>query len=626
LAQAHSTRAGGVITIAARLQQRGRSRSHVPRSHLDVRHLIHLRYDMLPTGAVPGRNCCDAFVDVGTSEAIQKLQLGMQACIGQWTEMQYQQLDQFCTNVEQLFQECTLSALHARPTEHNVRQEQLEESTVIGRVPSEPTMRTMRTKDIDDLVNVLGWTRPESGRSKKPEGMLGLLWFGVSLLCLPFSCVGPSARERFQVVLRHDIFELSVSVLICLNSIFIGMVEHQAAKAAFANYEARVRGEVSDSASPAWVRSCDLFFCIVFSIELLLRVVGEGGEFFMGADKTWNLLDFLTVASSIAQEFLRSVDLSFFRILRIVRTIRVLRVVRLIKVFFPLRLMLVAVVGAIVPLLWTFLFCLVVMYIFGIVIQQQVSDYISSLGGSPVADEDRLGHDAPMILSLQTLCPTLNMTMLSLFMSMTSGISWNDLWEPLRHISVFAGSVFTFYIGFMVLGVLNVVTGLFVQQAMKVAEADSDMLIRAEIDWKKSCFNSLKEIFQACDTDGSGKISFSEFQAQTKTLKVREMFQTLDLDVLEAEGLFKLLDLRGSGELGIDEFVIGCMRLKGNNRHVNLASLLYENKQAVSAISDLIGNIDRKINLIDRRGTLHQSSATRKALPATSPASFAVSM
>lgn len=562
------------------------------------------------------------------SETIQKLQLGMQACIGEWTQMQHLQLDLLYTNVENLFRECTLSAPHARDTKQNVRQQQLlnwaksslssGESSGASESSYNPmstrALSPMNTEDIEELVKVLGWKRPPTIKEPTLNWIARLLEFGMRALCWPFTFVSSSMRERITAILNHDYFELSVAVMICLNSFFIGVSEHLAAKKAFDNYYGRISGDVRESASPVWVRSCELLFCIVFSAELLLRMVGQGVNFFMGTDKHFNLLDLTAVISSLGHQALLLSDVSFIRIMRIVRLLRILRIVRIIRVVGALRLILVAVVGAIVPLLWAFVFALFVIYVFGIVIQQQVSDYVNSFGGAPLADEDSLSNDARVVLVLQRLFPSLQKTLLTLFMSITSGVSWGELWEPLQHISSFLSSCLTCYVAFMVLGVLNVLTGLFVHQALQSAENDSDTRIRADLERKNSCFNLLKQIFKTCDTKGSGRITFSDFHAQTQQLEVREMFNSLDLDVLEAEGLFNLLDLRCTGEVGIDEFVVGCMRLKDQNKHVNLASLLYQNKQTIVVISDLIANLDDKITRICRHGALHESSGTQTAL------------
>merc|ERR1711908_73891 len=61
--------------------------------------------------------------------------------------------------------------------------------------------------------------------------------------------------------------------------------------------------------------------------------------------------------------------------------------------------------------------------------------------------------------------------------------------------------------------------------------------------------------------------------------------RSLDLDVEEARGLFKLIDIDDTNEVGIEEFVTGCVRLKGNAKSIDLATLMYENKRMVQQFS-----------------------------------------
>merc|ERR1711937_184734 len=57
--------------------------------------------------------------------------------------------------------------------------------------------------------------------------------------------------------------------------------------------------------------------------------------------------------------------------------------------------------------------------------------------------------------------------------------------------------------------------------------------------------------------------------------------RAIGLEVNEALGLFKLLDVDETNEVSIQEFVVGCMRLKGGAKSIDLATLMYENKRTM---------------------------------------------
>merc|ERR1719440_1645900 len=56
-------------------------------------------------------------------------------------------------------------------------------------------------------------------------------------------------------------------------------------------------------------------------------------------------------------------------------------------------------------------------------------------------------------------------------------------------------------------------------------------------------------------------------------------FKSVDLDPSEARSLFKLMDADQSGTVEAEEFVMGCLRLRGTAKAIDLATLMYENRR-----------------------------------------------
>merc|ERR1712224_483211 len=92
------------------------------------------------------------------------------------------------------------------------------------------------------------------------------------------------------------------------------------------------------------------------------------------------------------------------------------------------------------------------------------------------------------------------------------------------------------------------------------------------------------EVFREADIDGSGTITADELVQHLGNTVVLAHLHTLGLEVHEAVGLFRLLDVDESHEVSIDEFVVGCMRLKGGAKSIDLATLMYENKKMLDRI------------------------------------------
>merc|ERR1712203_646993 len=73
------------------------------------------------------------------------------------------------------------------------------------------------------------------------------------------------------------------------------------------------------------------------------------------------------------------------------------------------------------------------------------------------------------------------------------------------------------------------------------------------------------------------QITEEEFRKILKVEKVQAYFGALGVEVNHAQGLFRLLDADGTGAVNIEEFVIGCLRLRGEATAVDCATLMYEN-------------------------------------------------
>jgi len=55
-------------------------------------------------------------------------------------------------------------------------------------------------------------------------------------------------------------------------------------------------------------------------------------------------------------------------------------------------------------------------------------------------------------------------------------------------------------------------------------------------------------------------------------------FAVMGLEAGDAWDLFKLLDTDKSAEIDLDEFVYGCMKLRGTAKTIDVAKLSYDNK------------------------------------------------
>merc|ERR1712079_781273 len=130
--------------------------------------------------------------------------------------------------------------------------------------------------------------------------------------------------------------------------------------------------------------------------------------------------------------------------------------------------------------------------------------------------------------------------------------------NPLKEMYWLYQWVFSFYIFFMFIGVLNVVNGAFVARTGEIAARDREYLVRLQTHELNTYFHKVRTFFKEADKDKSGMLSIEEFRGTLKHPEVQAYFSALDLDVSQAELLFTLLDQDGSHLVSLDEFLAGC--------------------------------------------------------------------
>mmetsp|Transcript_83653 Transcript_83653/g.132224 ORF Transcript_83653/g.132224 Transcript_83653/m.132224 type:complete len:588 (-) Transcript_83653:86-1849(-) len=378
-------------------------------------------------------------------------------------------------------------------------------------------------------------------------------------------------QEGMIWLVEQHTFDLCSAVAIIVNSILIG---------AIGNYSAQNNTLSTNVPLPYVV--AERIFTFVFAVELLLRVSAYRCEFLFGIHRAWHVFDLVVVGADLIQTILeaffagKGMDLSILRMLRIVRVARAVRVIKVFRFFKELRMMIYSILRCGTSLLWSLILFFAITYMFAIFLMSQVTDYL-------ILD----GKDHPRAIELKEYFPSVVETIYTLYACMSGGVSWKDVSDDLNDIHWTNGCALAFYVFFTLMVVSNILTGIFVDTAIQSASSDREEVIQEQMENQKSELMLLKATFEEADADKSGQITMKEFQEHLESRSVRAHFASIGIQVHEALGLFKLLDQDHSGEVSIEEFVMGCVRLKGGAKGIDLATLMYENKRLVERINDL---------------------------------------
>merc|ERR1711871_1526483 len=141
------------------------------------------------------------------------------------------------------------------------------------------------------------------------------------------------------------------------------------------------------------------------------------------------------------------------------------------------------------------------------------------------------------------------------------------------------GVVICIYIAFCVFTLMNMATGVFVDQACRKAKEDQD----------NNTANHISELFFTDEEDDTD-ITWEKFKEKLSSREMQDYFTSINVDPSEAKDLFQLLDRDDSGSVDAEELVNGCLRLRGQPKALELSLLMH---QTTGLSSDLHEHIDR---------------------------------
>merc|ERR1712232_588792 len=171
--------------------------------------------------------------------------------------------------------------------------------------------------------------------------------------------------------------------------------------------------------------------------------------------------------------------------------------------------------------------------------------------------------------------------MLSLYKATTNGDDWSLFYNVLQPTGWFNTTGYLFFIAFTQVAFINIISALFIEKALKLAQPDRD---RLALELRKEQIKQVEELTTLCndlDKDKNGTIDAEQFQTMlNNSHKVRSYFNVMGLDIKDASTfLSTLVELGDGGEVEISAFVEGCMKMRGTATSLDLQTLAYETRQ-----------------------------------------------
>jgi len=264
----------------------------------------------------------------------------------------------------------------------------------------------------------------------------------------------------------------------------------------------------------------------------------------------------------------------------------------------------------------------VFLYMFAIMFTSAASEYITGLQSMMHLSSQQ----SASLQSLQLSFGTVMRSMRTLYESVTGGHDWGVTADHLREIHTAWLVMFLFYQFFATFAMMNVVTGVFCNGAIEGAQQDHNEVLAAHVASVDMYVKQFRALFKQIDTNHSGTISAQELEQHLEDPAVKAYFLSVDIQPHEAETVFALIDKEIDSDIDLEEFILGCVGLRGNARAVDLARMSHESKimgNDLKQIQDCVKLCHSRIEGIARALYARRSDQWAPAVhPKTTPRAF----
>lgn len=374
-------------------------------------------------------------------------------------------------------------------------------------------------------------------------------------------------------------FNLVIGFVIILETIIIGIEVDNS------------RGELLQDRIPFFI--IDFLFTLIFFGEMLLRQNQLGWDYFSDG---WNIFDYglvvLACGDLVVSATQDGTQIRLATTLRIFRLARVVRVIKGLKVAESLWMIVSGLLDSLRTMFWLGIFLVILVYCLGL--------SLMLLAGSDPTIQERWRYTdvyfGSVFKSMWTILQVMTMDRWAV-----------DVGRPIFELAWGTGLLLILSIIILTFGVLKILLAVMIERMVMSSQESRENTVKALEKVEKDLLMSMVGDFKAVAKPTEGGVlglNFEDFSVLIRSKSIRYKLSLLHIRIDEAESLFELMDVDGSGTVTPDEFIQGVTRMKGLAKGQDMVQIIcFTQKQClrVSRFLEKIRVLNVQADLIQER-------------------------
>jgi len=246
-----------------------------------------------------------------------------------------------------------------------------------------------------------------------------------------------------------------------------------------------------------------------------------------------------------------------------------------------------------------------ILFMFSLVIVQGASEYLAD-----IRDDHDFRVSGTMLIEK---FGSIGDSIISLYQAISGGEDWGAYLKAISPIGPLYSYLFICFIGFCQISLLNILTGIFVENALQKAQPTKEQIALEKHEEETALNKHLQRLIDAYDPDGDGRVPVEEFFLGVIGSPLHVYLDSMDVSVQELKEFVRLISAGkkggpNDGTISVKTLVNGCHMVRGSARNLDMQRVLVGLKSIRRKQDSILGILNDQAGLTDeerrRRSTL----------------------